>query len=55
MREGSFSESSAAFVILVVLFAFQFVALLSVLLREVGLCGPTKLVVALLPVVYFLS
>ena len=55
VRAGHLSKSSAAFVIIVGLFAFQFAALLSILICEVGLCAPPRLVVALLPVVYFFA
>ena len=48
---GRLSESSTYFVTIVGLFVLHFASLLSVLLREVGMCIPPQLVAALLPVV----
>ena len=51
MRERHFPESYAALVGLVGIVACQFATLFRILFREVGLHGPPRLVVALLPVV----
>ena len=48
---GRFLESCAVFVIIVRLLAIQFAMLLSILICEVGLCIPPRLVVDILPVV----